>query len=220
MVERQVRSPIGIMPVFPPDKVSHEELERIAEFIAALPGDHKHVVVSNVTQDLAMHHWMALLALETDSVDEATHHVEHINELVQGDHLARMLEVLDDLKGGQLHDAEHTIQEMLPRAGPGLTEDKMHLRLALSALRVNDVINPVHHIDHFLAVAGEDSTAKGLGILALLGDEEFEEAEHELEELLGGDLERGDHDDAEEDHGQEDDVAGEEQPHEEGPGSS
>ncbi len=32
-VKRQARAPLGIMPVFPPDKLSNDELEAIVEFI-------------------------------------------------------------------------------------------------------------------------------------------------------------------------------------------
>jgi hypothetical protein len=35
-VKRQARAPIGIMPVFPADKISNEDLQELAEFIAAM----------------------------------------------------------------------------------------------------------------------------------------------------------------------------------------
>ena len=33
VVKRQIRAPLGIMPVFPPDKISNEEMEAITTFI-------------------------------------------------------------------------------------------------------------------------------------------------------------------------------------------
>ena len=47
---------------------------------------------------VAMHHWMALLALKADRVAEAKHHVKHIIELVEDeDHRHQMEEVLEAL---------------------------------------------------------------------------------------------------------------------------
>ena len=43
VVKRQIRAPLGIMPVFPPDKISNEEMEAITTFIGGLEGERQHV---------------------------------------------------------------------------------------------------------------------------------------------------------------------------------
>lgn len=75
-VKRQVKARIGIMPVFPPDKISNKELQELAEFIAGMDGGLAHAGMSG--DDLLMHHWMALSAIETNGNNEASHHVAHI----------------------------------------------------------------------------------------------------------------------------------------------
>jgi mono/diheme cytochrome c family protein len=67
-VLRQVRAPIGLMPVFPPDKISNQELATLAEWVGSLSGGHAHARPADVGQVLAHHHWMALFALEGDSL--------------------------------------------------------------------------------------------------------------------------------------------------------
>lgn len=66
VVKRQIRAPLGIMPVFPPDKVSNEELNAITEFIVGLGGEHVHVQAADSPDALALHHWMALFSIEAD----------------------------------------------------------------------------------------------------------------------------------------------------------
>ena len=45
-VKRQARAPLGLMPVFPPSKISNEELSQIAHYIESLGGDHGHVRIA------------------------------------------------------------------------------------------------------------------------------------------------------------------------------
>ena len=206
VVRRQVRAPVGVMPVFPPDKITNDELDRIAAFITALAGDHLHQTPSDLGQALTLHHWMALFALEGAESEDAIHHVEHIVELVSGDHLARMLEVFDDIEAGRTHDATHTIEEMLAgTASQEVTNEILHLQLALSASRIENAASAVHHIDHLLDVSTDDLRAINQQILTFLQTGEFHEAEDLLEGLLettagGGDLDHDDDDAEEEEH--------------------
>jgi mono/diheme cytochrome c family protein len=41
-VKRQVRSPVGLMPAFPPDKISDQELEQVAQYLTTLAFDGHH----------------------------------------------------------------------------------------------------------------------------------------------------------------------------------
>ncbi|MEE9248012.1 MAG: cytochrome c [Dehalococcoidia bacterium] len=200
IVKRQIRAPVGVMPVFPPDKITNEELDQIAEFIDGLVGGHLHKRPSDIGQAVALHHWMALLSLEEDEITEGLHHVEHIIELVQGTHLARMQEVLQQLQGGEFHDATHGIQDMLAgTAESGLATEAMHLQLALSGLRVEDVEGASHHLEHFLQTASGAAKEQGEVILEALQSQEMQEAEHMIEELLGIDEDHGDEDHADDD---------------------
>ena len=51
------------MPVFPEDKISNEDLQELAEFIAAMDGGHAQARAGTSGDDLLMHHWMALSAI-------------------------------------------------------------------------------------------------------------------------------------------------------------
>ena len=114
-VRRQVRNPIGAMPRFGPEKISDQELDELVEFITELTSDGHGEPLDLAMEDVvAMHHWMALLALKADGVTEARHHVNHIIDLVEdADHRHQMEEVLEALDGAHLHEAEHSIEGML-----------------------------------------------------------------------------------------------------------
>ncbi|MEE9248028.1 MAG: cytochrome c [Dehalococcoidia bacterium] len=200
IVKRQARAPVGVMPLFPPDKITNEELDLIAQFIASLPAGHQHMRQVDVGSEVALHHWMALLSLEEGEITEGIHHVEHIIGLVQDTHLARMQEILQQLQEGEVHDATHGIQDMLAgTAEQDLSVGEMHLQMALSGLRVEDVEGASHHLGHFLEVATEDQVQQAQAILDAIHGLEFENAEHEIEELLGIDEDHGGEDHADDD---------------------
>lgn len=185
-VRRQVRAPLGTMPVFPPDKVSDEELEAIVEFIEGLEGGHGHVRAGGSGEELVLHHWMALFSMEAGDNDEAMHHVGHILELAEGEHEARMQEAQSLLEAGDMHEAAHTVEEML--AGMeigGLDETTMHLRLALSSARVEDTKNAIHQMEHYTEKVSGPRMERGEEILSMIHGDMMHEAEHEMEELLG-----------------------------------
>lgn len=163
--KRQVRAPVGLMPVFPPDKISKEELEEIAEYVASLGGGHGHAQTMNVGDAVAQHHWMALFALEQEDQQEATHHLNHLMELVSGDHAARMQEALKETEAGRYHDGAHVVEEMLAGIDPlELTQRDMHLRLAISAARVEEAPEAIHQMEHYLELVDESSSeAASLG---------------------------------------------------------
>ena len=186
IVKRQARAPIGLMPVFAPDKITNEELDLIAQFIHSLPGGHGHTTPADIGRDMVNHHWMALLSLEESAVPEAIHHVNHIIDLVEGEHLARMRTILQQLEAGDIHESTHGIQDMLAgTADPALSVERMHLQMALSSLRVDDAEGAMHHVSHFLETATGEEAQQAQGILDAVRQLEFQEAEHLIEELLG-----------------------------------
>ncbi|MFQ6026814.1 MAG: c-type cytochrome [Dehalococcoidia bacterium] len=189
-ITRQVRSPIGNMPGFSDDQISDHELEEIIRFITGLESGNGHSEPVDLTMDdvIAMHHWMAILALKADAVAEAIHHVEHANALIENqDHLEQMQMVLEDLGAGRLHDAEHTLEDMLAGvAEPELSMEELHLQLALSGLAAHDVVDAQHHVDHFMEEAGYTEQEAAKEIMSHLESGRLHEAEQAVIELLEG----------------------------------
>ena len=60
-----------------------------------------------------LHLRQTLVALAVEEVADAQHHVSHFQETASADELSRTAEILDLLGQGELHDAEHEIQELL-----------------------------------------------------------------------------------------------------------
>lgn len=192
-VIRQVRAPRFQMPAFSGVQVSDEELGKIADYIESLgPGAMVHMEPTAMPGLLAMHHWMAIMALDAHNVDEANHHIGHIIELVQeADHRRQTEEARDLLAQGQIHEAEHRVEGMLAgRAVFGLTLDRLHLELALVALEAKDTEDLKHHLQHFVGQAPHELTAKGEDLLRLLEGNRLDDLERELRELLGEPVER------------------------------
>jgi mono/diheme cytochrome c family protein len=207
-VRRQARAPVGIMPVFPMDKITDTQLDSLVDYVTSLSGGNAHQKSSNVGAEMEMHHWMALSAIEVNDINEAIHHVEHVIGLTEGDHRARMQAAIIDLEAGNLHDSAHHIKEMLAGVlADDLTGDTMHLKLALSSLRTGDPDGAVHHTEHFIAVAAGAGLEDGRTILGLMQSGDLEAAENHLEGLFGAsgaamdmDMEGAGHDEAEEGH--------------------
>ncbi len=186
-VRRQVRNPIGTMPRFGPERISDEELEELVEFITELTSDGHGEPLGLAMQDVvAMHHWMALLALKADKVTEAKHHVDHIIDLVEDkDHRHQMEEVLEALDGGHLHEAEHPIEEMLAgTAEPELSLGELHLQMVLSALAVQDAEDAQHHMSHFMEESEPSQVNLAEEAMGHLTTGELHEAEELVRELI------------------------------------
>jgi len=185
-VRRQVRNPIGTMPRFGPEQISDEELEELVEFITELTSNGHAEPLDLAMEDVvAMHHWMALLALKAEKVPEAKHHVNHIIDLVEdADHRHQMEEVLEALDGGHPHEAEHSIEGMLAgTAESDLSVGELHLQMVLSALAVDDVEDAQHHMSHFIE---EEPSKVGLAEEAIghLNAGELPEAEELVKDLI------------------------------------
>lgn len=187
-VLRQVRAPVGRMSVFPPDKISNEEIAAIAEFIEGLDAGHGHARTGLSANELVMHHRMALLAAEDDELQEAIHHVNHLIDLTEGEHKVRMKEALTALESGEVHDGLHVLENMIAGIDvAGLDEESMQLTLALSSVRLEDADSASHHMGHYTALAMGDHLEKGQHIATLIQDSLFAEAVGELVALLGSD---------------------------------
>ena len=187
---RQVRNPVGILPRFGEEQVSDEELEELIEFIDGLESDDDHQEPSDVSMEdvVAMHHWMAITALEADSITEAKHHVGHIIELVEDDeHRHQMEGVLAALESGDVHEAEHSIESMLAGvAEPELRLVELHLQMAIAAFVVPNAEDAQHHIHHYIELADTEKGKSALEALQHLEAGALDKTGELIMELLEG----------------------------------
>lgn len=189
-VRRQVRAPTGSMPVYPPDKISSAELDALAAYISHLEAENGHPhPIGELGPMVTQHLWMTLYVLEdeeTANVDDALHHIEHVLELVNEAQRAELEAVEQELLDGNLHDAGHAIEDILADT-PGLatSSELVHLQLALAAVRIEDVEDAIHHLEHFLDDSPANQRGSGKRVLALLEDENLDQAERRLEVMVG-----------------------------------
>jgi hypothetical protein len=121
------------------------------------------------SSSVRLHHWRALKALEDGNVEDAVHHVEHVAQLVEGDHRDAMSRIVPDLQEGRLDIAQHEIERMLSGyVGPDLSEDQVHLQMALYSLSVDDLEEASHHVAHFMMGARGSNRAGAEAAIAEL----------------------------------------------------
>jgi len=185
-VHQQVRSPLGQMPGYSEEQLADDDLEAITDYIAGLEPMEEHMEPVKLSEVLAIHHWMAISAIAAGDRGDALHHVGHIIQTVKGEHLETMEEARKMLRAGELHEAEHLIEEMLAgKAKPELSRERLSLRLALTAIDQHDRAEAVHQMRHFLAQAKGPEREKGQAVLAHLREGDLHGAEHGIAELLG-----------------------------------
>src|SRR3990172_4016444 len=93
---------------------------------------------------------MSIRPISAGDREDALHHVGHIIEVVKGEHLEAMEKARALLREGDLHEAEHLIEEMLAgKAKPELTLAELNLRLALTAVDQRDRAEAIHQIRHY-----------------------------------------------------------------------
>jgi cytochrome c553 len=208
VVKRQIRAPLGIMPVFPLDKISNEEMQAITEFIDGLSADneHAHAKASSGPDELSLHHWMALFSIEAEDPKEGAHHLGHIVDLTEGEHLAQMKKAIALLEEGEVHEGAHIVEGMLAGLEEvGLDDSGMHLTLALSSARVGEHDASLHHLQHFLDAASGGRQEAAEEIVSMLQAGAAHDAVDHLEELAGQANPEDEHDDGRADeHGQDD----------------
>lgn len=184
----QVRNPMGNMPAFPPAQLSNHDLEELAEYIAGLGPARAPVKEWEKAAPETMHHWMALLAIQSNDPQDATHHLRDALTFIQEPkHKAEMEKALKLIAEGNLHDAEHEIEEMAGAMSPsGVTMQRFHLVLAQRWVEAKDAARVKHHLEHFTVRAPEKEKKIAHEALELVEKGDFHGAEHEIEELLKG----------------------------------
>ena len=174
------------MPAYSEEQLADDDLEAIADYISGLEAMEEHVEPVKLSEVLAIHHWMASSAIAAGGKGDALHHVGHIIQTVKGEHLEAMKEARRFSRGGELHEAEHLIEEMLAgKAKPGLSRERLSLRLALSAIDLRDRAEAIHQMRHFVEQAQGAERAKGQAALAHLREGDLHGAEHGIAGLLG-----------------------------------
>jgi hypothetical protein len=185
-ITRQVRAGLGSMPIYPPSKISDAELDEITKYIHSLKGEHGHVGFENLKLASFQHHWMALLALENESTEDAVHHVDHVIEVVEGEHRSQMIDVKEQIEAENIHDGAHVIQAMLTGdESRGLTSLDISGGLARSSLQSNDIGGAVHHLDHLLDTLSAGTIVDRIGAIKRLIDSgNLSDAVEDLDQLI------------------------------------
>jgi mono/diheme cytochrome c family protein len=185
VILRQIRAPLGTMPAYDVDRLSDDDVDLIVDYITSLAPADDHVEPLDVPERLAVHHWMALIAIDAGDVDDAVHHVEHIVKVTRDDHKAAMQQAAELLRQGEVELAEDTIQDMLAgTADPELALEDLHLQLALSALEAADLEQAAHHLEDAVAIARGQRRRAIADALQLLQADELHDAEHTLQAML------------------------------------
>lgn len=186
-VRQQVRSPLGQMPAYSREQLSDDELEAVVEYLTGLEPAEEHVEPLDLSDVVATHHWMAISALAAQDPQDALHHIGHVIAAVEDpEHREAMVRARDHVRGGDLHDAEHLVQEMLAgKAEPELEIARLHLRLALTAVDRRDTEEAIHQVRHFVETAEGAERRQGQVALDHLRAGELHDAEHALADLLG-----------------------------------
>jgi len=186
VVIRQVRSPLDKMPSYSAARLSDEDLHEVAEYIASLAPEETHMEPVELSDLSATHHWMALSAIEAGDLEDALHHLNHIIDLVKGKHLATMKAAREHLEAGDVHEAEHLVEEMLAgTAKPDLSLKRLHLQLALVAIEARDAEEAIHQTRHFVTLAKGTGKQDGRKVVTALAAGDLHEAEHLAQRLLG-----------------------------------
>ncbi len=174
------------MPAYSEEQLADDDLEAIADYISGLEAMEEHVEPVKLSEVLAIHHWMAISAIAAGGKGDALHHVGHIIQTVKGEHLEAMKEARRFSRGGELHEAEHLIEEMLAgKAKPELSRERLSLRLALNAIDQRDRAEAIHQMRHFVQQAQGAERTKGQAALAHLREGDLHGAEHGIADLLG-----------------------------------
>lgn len=183
----QVRNPMGTMPAFSPDQLSDEELDEIAEFISGMGMAKVPIQDWEKQTTEAIHDWMALIAIKDGDAADAKHHLQDALAFIKEPmHKTETEKALNLIAQGNMHDAEHEIEEMAGAESPsGITMRRFHLLLAQRSVEAENATEVKHHLEHFLVKATADEEGIVQEALELIEKDDFHEAAHEIEELLG-----------------------------------
>ena len=187
-IRRQVRTPRGIMPAYSVAALSDHDLDEIVEFIVNLaPPGEEHGHAFELSQPVSAHLLMGLIALKGGNTADLVHHVEHARLAADEDVEARLDEILEALEAGELHDAEHELEELLPETPDSSVPDEatLHLQLAMDSLADDNNNDAAHHLEHYLDLPPGEGFETVQEALSLLLGGHLHEAEDKVQEILG-----------------------------------
>jgi len=119
-------------------------------------------------------------------VEDALAHLQDLIASTEGETREKADEIRGFLEEGELHEAEHELEEMLAEAEAGeLTTVQLHIVLALAAVQDRAEDDAIGHLENAISVATGDEKAQLEQVLADLKAGEVHDMAHELEELLG-----------------------------------
>ena len=150
-VKRQVRAPVGAMPVFGPSVISNEELNLIALFVASLSHDDTFTVMDDQSQTVFQEHWMILFSLADGFSEEAIRHADNIIKLVSGPHQAELKQASALIESGNTHEAAHLVENMVTGVDGDIeTLNFLGLQVKLShrATLAGEINTSVHFLSH------------------------------------------------------------------------
>jgi cytochrome c551/c552/sulfur relay (sulfurtransferase) DsrC/TusE family protein len=190
-VFRQVRDPRQVpegsvqMPAYSREQISDEELEQIVAWIESLgPPMGAGPFAGSMTE--AAHLRLALISLQTGSVDDAVVHLQDLVAAAEGETAEQAQAILDLLAAGELHEAEHELEIMLAEAeGSDLTETQLHIVLALDALQAHNDEDAIRHLANAIQVASGEEKIHLEELLKELEAGNAHDVQHDLERLLG-----------------------------------
>ena len=148
-VKRQVRAPVGAMPVFGPSVISNEELNLIALFVASLSHDDTFTVMDDQSQTVFQEHWMILFSLADGFSEEAIRHADNIIKLVSGPHQAELKQASALIESGNTHEAVHLVENMVAGVEvENLNFLGIRVKMSHRATLVGDINTAVHFLSH------------------------------------------------------------------------
>lgn len=186
IIRRQVRAATGDMPSYTEEQLSPAELTAMIGWIGSLPVPRRHTEPVSIPQAVDSHYRMAFIALQFDDRKDALHHLGHVIASVKGTRLAAAKEVRALVRSNKLHDAEHTIQNILgaKHAAKLGSVEKLHLQVALGAALSRNLAQVRHHINHFLATAKGERRTAGRAILEAVADNDRRGAVDRIRALI------------------------------------
>ena len=167
-VKRYTRKAQGKMPRYGPDMLSDSELQAIASYIEGLKPPETAAV--KLPGALEMHHWIAHHSLRAGDAEHALVHLAHALELAKDDEHRRGMErVVGLVKAKRLPQAADAVVDLLgSKVVPETSAQRLHVRLALSALDAGDTRGLTHYLERYRDGASPHDKGHARELLALV----------------------------------------------------
>ncbi|GEM_PF-6866047 len=133
-----------------------------------------------------MHHWMALLAMKNNDINDANRHLQDAMAFInEPKHAVEMQKIMAMIAKRDLYNAEHGIEEMA--GGESLSRIKVqryHLQSTGKSLEIKDFSAVKRHMEDFMADATDKQRVIALELLQKAEKGDFRGAEYALVELI------------------------------------